>query len=216
LKNLTRVTLLLAEPELLVPLKVPPGQKLVPARVLLDLLVIPDKNVLRVNANVMKNVLIRKLVKTTIVSMFAKLKLAKKTYFAKLFDTFLSVVENMSQYLKSQETFLLSENPTKILKNNQHPEEPHLQILLSLEADTTDSVGKGTFPYPSSSDSNPEVYTESMQKFYKRVHFKWPNPHSTEVSRTNSCTKPTIRKFLLEQSHQKNTRKSLKKAPTGS
>ena len=47
LKNLTRVTLLLAEPELLVPLKVPPGQKLVPARVLLDLLVIPDKNVLR-------------------------------------------------------------------------------------------------------------------------------------------------------------------------
>jgi len=136
LKNLTRVTLLLAEPELLVPLKVPPGQKLVPARVLLDLLVIPDKNVLRVNANVMKNVLIRKLVKTTIVSMFAKLKLAKKTYFAKLFDTFLSVVENMSQYLKSQETFLLSENPTKILKNNQHPDEPHLQILLSLEADT--------------------------------------------------------------------------------
>ena len=54
----------------------------------------------RVNANVTKNVLIRKLVKTTIVSMYAKLKLAKKTYFAKLFDTFLSVVENMSQYLK--------------------------------------------------------------------------------------------------------------------
>merc|ERR1712129_16551 len=53
LKNLTHVTLLLVEPELLVPLKVPPGQKLVPARVLLDLLVIPDKNVLRVNANVM-------------------------------------------------------------------------------------------------------------------------------------------------------------------
>ena len=47
LKNLTRVTLLLAEPELLVPQKVPPGQKLVPALVLLDLLVIPDKNVLR-------------------------------------------------------------------------------------------------------------------------------------------------------------------------
>merc|ERR1711956_164025 len=82
--------------------------------------------------------------------------------------------------------------------------EPHLQILLSLEADTTDSVGKGTFPYPSSSDSNSEVYTESMQKFYKRVHFKWPNPHSTEVPRTNSCMKPTIRIFLLEQSHQKN------------
>ena len=47
LKNLTRVTLLLAEPELLVPQKVPLGQKLVPARVLLDLLVIQDKNVLR-------------------------------------------------------------------------------------------------------------------------------------------------------------------------
>merc|ERR1712008_568751 len=100
--------------------------------------------------------------------------------------------------------------------HGQHPEEPHLQILLSLEADTMDSVGKGTFPYPSSSDSNPEVYTESMQstklftilqEFYKRVHFKWPNPHSTEVPRTNSCMKPTIRKFLLEQSHQKNTSK---------
>merc|ERR1712008_150200 len=88
--------------------------------------------------------------------------------------------------------------------NNQHPEEPHLQILLSLEADTMDSVGKGTFPYPSSSDSNPEVYTESMQKLYKRVHFKWPNPHSTEVPRTNSCMKPTIRKFPSEKSHQKN------------
>ena len=43
-----------------------------------------------------------------------------------------------------------------------------------------------------------------LQEFYKRVHFKWPNPHSTEVPRTNSCMKPTIRKFLLEQSHQKN------------
>jgi len=203
LKNLTRVTLLLAEPELLVPQKVPPGQKLVPARVLLDLLVIQDKNVLRVNANVMKNVLIRKLVKTTIVSMFAKLKPAKKTSFAKLFDMCLSVVEIMSQNLKSQETFLLSENPTKILKNNQLPEEPHLQILLSLEADTTDSVGKGTFPYPSYSDSNSRVYIESMQKFYKRVYFKWPTPHSTEVPRTNSCMKPTIRKILSEKSHQK-------------
>merc|ERR1719148_196585 len=116
----------------------------------------------------------------------------------------LFVEENMSQYLKSQETFLLLENPTKILKSNQHLEERHLQILLSLEADMTDSVGKGTFPYPSSSDSNPRVYIESMQKFYKRVYFKWPTPHSTEVSRTNSCTKPTIRKFLLEQSHQNN------------
>merc|ERR1711997_10323 len=173
------------------------GQKLVPARVLLDLLVIQDKNVLRVNANVMKNVLIRKLVKTTIVSMFAKLKPAKKTSFAKLFDMCLSVVKIMSQNLKSQETFLLSENPTKILKNNQLPEEPHLQILLSLEADTTDSVGKGTFPYPSYSDSNSRVYIESI------VYFKWPTPLSTEVPRTNSCMKPTIRKILSEKSHQK-------------
>jgi hypothetical protein len=104
--------------------------------------------------------------------MFAKLKPAKKTYFAKLSDMCLSVVEIMSQNLKSQETFLLSENPTKILKNNQHLGDPLLQILLSLEADTTDSVGKGTFPYPSSSDSNPQVYIESMQKFYKKVYFK--------------------------------------------
>ena len=48
----------------------------------------------------MKNVLIQKLVKTTIVWMFAKLKPAKKTYFAKLFDMCLSVVEIMSQNLK--------------------------------------------------------------------------------------------------------------------
>jgi hypothetical protein len=67
LKNLTRVTLLLAEPELLVPQKAHLGQKLVLVLVLLDPLVIPDKNVLRVNANGMKNVLIQKLVKTTIV-----------------------------------------------------------------------------------------------------------------------------------------------------
>lgn len=130
LKNLTRVTLLLAELELLVPPKVLPGQKLVLVLVLLDLLVIPDKNVLRVNANAMKSVLIQKLVKTTIVSMFVKLKPAKKTYFAKLFDMCLSVVEIMSQNLKSQETFLLSENHTKILKSNQHLGDPLLQILL--------------------------------------------------------------------------------------
>merc|ERR1711997_1368336 len=135
----------------------------------------------------------------TIVSMFAKLKPAKKTSFAKLFDMCLSVVEIMSQNLKSRETFLLSENPTKILKNNQLQEEPHLQILLSLEADTTDSVGKGTFPYPSYSDSNSRVYIESMQKFYKRVYFKWPTPHFTEVPRTNSCMKPTIRKIPSEK-----------------
>ena len=48
----------------------------------------------------MKNVLIQKLVKTTIVSMFAKLKPAKKISFAKLFDMCLSVVEIMSQNLK--------------------------------------------------------------------------------------------------------------------
>merc|ERR1711935_1269582 len=129
-----------------------------------------------------------------------------------LFDTFLSVVENMSQYLKSHETFLLSENPTKILKNNQHPEEPHLQILLSLEADTMDSVGKAhspTLPLPIlilKSTQN-QCKVQSFSQFYKRVHFKWPNPHSTEVPRTNSCMKPTIRKFLSEKSHQKNNSK---------
>lgn len=67
LKNLTRVTPLLAELELLVPQKAHLGQKHVLVLVLLDLLVTPDKNVLRVNANGMKNVLIQKLVKTTIV-----------------------------------------------------------------------------------------------------------------------------------------------------
>ena len=60
----------------------------------------------RVNANVMKNVLIQKLVKTTIVSMFAKLKPAKKTSFAKLFDMCLSVVEIMSQNLKRYVFFI--------------------------------------------------------------------------------------------------------------
>ena len=54
----------------------------------------------------MKNVLIQKLVKTTIVSMFAKLKPAKKTYFAKLFDMCLSVVEIMSQNLKRYVFFI--------------------------------------------------------------------------------------------------------------
>ena len=36
-------------------------------------------------------------------------------------------------------------------------------LPIPIFSDTTDFVGKGTFPYPSSSDSNPQVYIESMQ-----------------------------------------------------
>merc|ERR1712029_637202 len=131
--------------------------QMVVANALLVPLVIQDKSVLRVNANAMKIAQISKLVRTTIVSILAKVEPAKKIFSAKLFVMCQSVVGNMSQSHKSQEIFLLSENPTKILKNSHH------QTLLSLEADTTVTVRKDIFLYPSSFDSKPEVYKNIFQ-----------------------------------------------------
>merc|ERR1712029_877048 len=183
LRNLIHVILILLALELSV-------IQMVVANALLVPLVIQDKSVLRVNANAMKIAQISKLVRTTIVSILVKVEPAKKIFSAKLFVMCQSVVGNMSQSHKSQEIFLLSENPTKILKNSQHQGDLHHQTLSSLEADMTVTVGKDIFLYPSSFDSKPEVYKNIFQNGLIL--------NSTEVLRT------TKNPVLSEANQQKN------------
>jgi len=93
------------------------------ANVLLDPLEIPKCLVLRVNANVMKNALIKRHVKITTASIHAKSKLAKRTYSVKLFVTCQFVEGNSCQCLKSQERHLSLESPTSLAPSRLLQEE---------------------------------------------------------------------------------------------
>merc|ERR1712203_828969 len=121
----------------------------------LDHLVIPDKNVLRENASMMMSALIKKFVKTIIASIHAKLELAKRITFAKLFVMSPLVEKNSSQNPKSQGTFSSSENPTNLAARNNHKQEVHrcLQTHLLLEADMKVSAERDKFLSHSSFNS---------------------------------------------------------------